>query len=201
MLKFWVILFLMAASLSGYAQQMPEPEKADPANVTIYTDIASITQNPDSVLYIDLSGSKLKSIPPEVFLCTNLVYLDLKRNKIDSIPAEIGQLKKLRVLNMSRNKLQMLPPEIGQCTELRSLILNQNEITELCPEIGKLIHLAVLDLWGNSVDHFPNEITRLSETLQYVDLRVIYMTREAQEAIELLLPETTIFFSNGCNCH
>lgn len=199
MLKQLIYILLFALPFFCIGQNMPD-SNIDAPDVTIYTSIDAIKANPDSVLYIDFSKQKLSKIPDEVFECKNLVYLDLKRNKIEEIPARIGELQKLRVLNMSRNKLVKLPSAIGKCIQLRSLILNQNAISEICPEIGLLINLAVLDLWGNEIDRLPTEITKISETLKFLDMRVIYMTHEAQEEIELLLPETTIYFSNGCNC-
>jgi len=182
------------------AQEIPDLTPPGMASSVVYSDTNLIAQNPDSVVYIDLSKQKLTSIPKIVFQCPNLLYLDLKRNRIEVVPPEIGQLTKLRVLNLSRNRLARLPAEIGSLTALRSLILNQNEIVELPPEIGLLTNLAVLDLWGNQLTKLPKEIGKLSETLQYLDMRVIYMSREAQEVIEIMLPETTIYFSQGCNC-
>ncbi len=183
------------------AQQDMQGDRPDPSQVTIYTSLDDIREQPDSVYYIDLSKQKLKTIPEEIFLCKNLVYLDLKRNKIQSIPDNISGLTKLRVLNLSRNKITIVPEEIGACKELRTLILNQNPLESLCGSIGLLNNLAVLDLWGTEVDELPVEISKISENLQFLDMRVIYMTREAQEKIQTMLPETTIYFSNSCNCH
>lgn len=193
------IAFIFIPALLG-AQEIPDHTPSGISTAIVYTDTNQIASNTDIVEYIDLSKQKLTSIPSIVFQCPNLIYLDLKRNKIEEIPTLIGQLKKLRVLNLSRNRLVRLPKEIGQLLSLKSLILNQNEIVELPREIGLLSHLAVLDLWGNQLDKLPNEIGKLSETLQYLDMRVIYMSREAQEVIELMLPETKIYFSQGCNC-
>lgn len=193
------IALIFIPALLG-AQEIPDFTPSGISTAIVYTDTNQIASNTDIVEYIDLSKQKLTTIPNVVFQCPNLVYLDLKRNKIEEIPASIMQLKKLRVLNLSRNRLVRLPKEIGQLSSLKSLILNQNEIVELPREIGLLSHLAVLDLWGNQLDKLPNEIGKLSETLQYLDMRVIYMSREKQEVIELMLPETTIYFSQGCNC-
>lgn len=193
------IAFLFFPALCG-AQEIPDMTPPGISTAIVYTDTNQIASNTDAVEYIDLSRQKLTSIPAVVFQCPNLIYLDLKKNKLENIPAEIGQLNKLRVLNISRNRLVRLPKEIGQLSALKSLILNQNEIIELPPEIGMLSNLAVLDLWGNQLDKLPKEIGKLSETLQYLDMRVIFMSRKAQEVIEIMLPETKIFFSQSCNC-
>jgi Leucine-rich repeat (LRR) protein len=201
MLKYSIVIALlfMVADFS-FAQKIPKDTTVELSNTRIYTEISDIAVQPDSVQYIDFSKMKLTAIPVEVFACRNLVYLNLNNNKIDSIPPRIGELKQLRVLQMAHNKLTHLPAEIGRCDSLRSLILNQNRINDIVPEIGQLSHLAVLDLWGNNVTVLPKEIGRLSESLKYLDMRVIYMSEKNQTDIEDMLPETTIYFSASCNC-
>jgi len=193
--KLTTLLFLIIPVLAIYAQ------RDIPFDGTVYTDIEKALKEPEKVRFLDLSKQKLEEIPAGVFELTNLEYLVLFKNKITVIPPEIGTLKKLRVLDISRNKIEVLPPEIGELTELRTLILNQNLIAALPPEIGNLKNLKSLDLWGNEIDELPVEISKLQETLEYLDLRVIYMSFEKQEAIINLLPETDIYFSNGCNCN
>lgn len=196
----YTIFFILFGVGTLLGQKALESKPAELSSVKIYTSISEIAANPDSVLYIDFSKQKLKAFPEEIFACKNLVYLDLKRNKIESIPPEIAGLTKLRVLNVARNYIEEIPPQIGMCNELRTLIINQNELTSVCPEIGLLQNLAVLDLWGNGLTVLPKEIGRISSSLKFLDLRVMQMTREEQSDIENLLPETTIYFSNSCNC-
>jgi Leucine-rich repeat (LRR) protein len=194
----YIILIILSATC--HAQEIPDYIPTGMSTSIVYTDTNQIASNPEVVEYINLSKQKLTSIPKIVFQCPNLLYLDLKRNKIEEIPPEINQLQKLRVLNLSRNRIARLPKEIGQLGKLKTLILNQNEIIELPPEIGLLSNLAVLDLWGNQLNKLPKEIERLSETLEYLDMRVIFMSRKAQAEIEAMLPETKIYFSQSCNC-
>lgn len=194
------IFFLNLLIISAFAQNLPKEYFMDISKKNVYTDTNLIAKNPDKVKYIDLSRSKLKSVPKVIFQCENLIYLDLKRNKIEEIPPSIGMLKKLKFLNLSKNKIARLPAEIGDCTELQTFVLNQNEIVELPPQIGNLNNLEVLDLWGNLIDVLPREIGKISNTLKYLDMRVIFMSFEKQRIIESFLPETKIYFSQGCNC-
>lgn len=167
---------------------------------TVYTDLTQALQNPESVKILDLSKQKLERIPTDVFRLINLEVLVLSKNKIEEIPPEIESLKNLKVLDLSRNKLVRVPPEIGQLINLEILILNQNAIFELNPAIGSLKKLKILDLWGNEIDEMPYEISDLKGSLELLDMRVIYMTAEKQQAIIELLPYTQIYFSNSCNC-
>lgn len=165
-----------------------------------YKKLSEISSNPDSVFYIKLTHQRLKTFPPEIFLCKNLVYLDLSFNKIEEIPPQIADLKKLRVLNLGNNRIKKIPPEIEQCSQLTTLILRFNDLTAIPPEIGNLSNLKSLNLAGNNLSSLPAEISKLSSSLQYLDLRVIMLTREQQTYIENLLPNTRIFFSQSCNC-
>lgn len=166
----------------------------------VFTDLNLALKTPESVYILDLSKQKLETIPAGVFRLTKLEILILSKNKIEFIPSDIKLLKNLKVLDLSRNSLVRIPPEIGQLNMLEILILNQNAIYEMCPEIGLLRSLRVLDIWGNELDTLPYEISDLKGSLEILDLRVIYMSAEKQQAIIELLPYTQIYFSNSCNC-
>lgn len=189
MLKLIITTIILPISLALSAQMNGE-----------FNDLSIASQNPLEVISLDLSKQKLKSIPAEVFLFENLEELNLSKNRIELIPSDISKLKKLKYLNVSRNVLSSIPPEIAALTHLNTLILNQNEITRLCPEIGMLKELKTLDLWGNLLDELPSSISNLKSSLETLDMRVIYMSAEKQQAIIDLLPYTQIYFSYSCNC-
>ncbi|MCX7696773.1 MAG: leucine-rich repeat domain-containing protein [Bacteroidales bacterium] len=165
-----------------------------------YKKLSEIRQNPDSVQFIKLTHKGLKSFPSEIFLCKNLIYLDLSFNRIEEIPPQIAELKNLRVLNLGNNRIKTLPPEIGKCSQLSTLILRFNDLSTLPSEIGNLTNLKSLNLAGTNITSLPEEIQKISSSLQYLDLRVIPLTKEQQSYIENLLPHTRIFFSQSCNC-
>ena len=78
-----------------------------------------------------LSGcSKLKQIPSGFFESISLLtVLDLSETKIESLPAEICSLDNLRYLNLARTILKLLPEELGKLTNLR--ILNLDDLRRL----------------------------------------------------------------------
>jgi Leucine-rich repeat (LRR) protein len=195
--KIFIFLFLLAglqtrAQLLDSAALAKEPE---------YTDLTEALKNPDKVYKLTLRRMKLKTIPKEVFTFKNLQVLNLSKNKLTSIPAEIGMLKKLEVLDLSANNIDSVPPQIGKLVNIKKLILNQNVIATLPPEIGNLTKMIFLDMWGNEIQELPKEITKLQNTLKVLDLRVISIKEDKQEAIVKLLPNTKIFFSTSCNCN
>ena len=60
-----------------------------------------------------LSNNNLRSVPPEIGNCVNLVTLWLNNNELTSVPAELGNLLALEMLDVSENDLTTLPAEIG----------------------------------------------------------------------------------------
>ena len=79
-----------------------------------------------------LSGcSNLKQIPSGFFESMSLLtVLDLSETKIESLPAEIGSVNNLRYLNLKGCSLmKLLPQELGKLTNLR--ILNLDDLRRL----------------------------------------------------------------------
>ncbi|KST66804.1 leucine-rich repeat domain-containing protein [Mastigocoleus testarum] len=144
------------------------------------------------VTELDLSGSELTVVPPEIGQLTNLQSLNLYNNQLTALPSEIGELTNLQSLNLYNNQLTVLPPEIGKLTNLQlldlynnqlislpletrkltnlqSLNLYNNQLTTLLPEIGQLTNLQSLNLYNNQLSILPSEIGKLTN-LQSLDL-------------------------------
>ena len=112
---------------------------------------------------LNLSGNQLNSLPPEVVQLTNLMWLNLCGNQLNSLPPEVVQLTNLTWLDLSGNGLSSLPPVIVQLTNLTNLDLSWNNLSSLPPEIGQLTNLTNLDLWHNSLSILPPEIGQLTK--------------------------------------
>ncbi|UKO97556.1 COR domain-containing protein [Nostoc sp. UHCC 0870] len=125
--------------------------------------------NRDKVTELNLSGQRLKTLPPEIGQLTNLQTLYLSSNQLSSLPPEFGQLTNLQSLHLGGNQLSSLPPEIGQLTNLQSLHLGGNQLSSLPPEIGQLTNLQSLHLGGNQLSSLPPEIGQLTN-LQTLNL-------------------------------
>jgi Leucine-rich repeat (LRR) protein len=77
--------------------------------------------------------------------CVNglIIRLNLSRSRLDSLPPEIGQLTGLEELDLNGAVLTSLPPEIGQLTSLWSLQLSGNPLRNLPPEICAALKRAI----------------------------------------------------------
>jgi len=193
-----IVHFLLLVSISntGNAQVLDSTQLA---HAHVFRSIEEALIKPDSVYVLQIRRQRLTQFPEEIFTFRNLNKLDLSRNKIELIPRDIGTLSNLTELNLAKNKLGALPPDIGKLKNLRRLIIFQNSIAFIPAEIGEVERLEFLDLWGNELETLPNEISNL-KTLSVMDLRVIEISDSKQKELHDLLPNTTILFSNSCDC-
>ncbi|RWR71974.1 putative disease resistance protein [Cinnamomum micranthum f. kanehirae] len=78
-----------------------------------------------SLCILDLSGTKIKSLPSSLCNLVNLRGLYLKDcRKLKELPSQVGALKQLEVLDFGGNTaIRYLPREIGELTRLKRLIV------------------------------------------------------------------------------
>lgn len=191
------LLFFFGTAGTLWSQS--PPDSAWLAEKRTFRNLSDALLQPDSVFKLDLSRQKRKAVPEEIRRLKALRILRLKGNNLRELPDWIGELKNLQELDVSNNRLTALPPGIGELDSLRFLGLNRNLIETLPREIGNLKALEVLEMWDNEVQVLPEEI-RLLSSLRIFELRGILFSREEQEQIQNLLPDTQIYFSPHCNC-
>jgi Leucine-rich repeat (LRR) protein len=169
--------------------------------IKMYKSLKEAKQaKPDSVIRLTIQFKKIDSLGMELSKFKNLQELHLKNIRMEEIPKEIFGLKNLVFLEISNCKLMEIPDDIGELTNLTHLILSQNYLIRLPASFKYLKKLEYLDIWSNSIDVFPNEISELKDNLRIVDMRVIYMNDLRKEDLQTLLPKTTFYFSQSCNC-
>ena len=144
------------------AEGWSELDLSDTKLTSLPPEIGQLT----NLTQLDLSFNKLTSLPPEIGQLTNLIQLDLSFNKLTSLPPEISQLISLIQLDLSNTNLTSLPPEIGQLTNLTQLDLRNTKLTSLLPEIGQLTNLTQLDLSNINLKSLLPEIGQLTSLIQ-----------------------------------
>jgi Leucine-rich repeat (LRR) protein len=96
-------------------------------------------------------------------LIANLLELNLSHSKLQTLPESIGEIPKLQLLNCSYNMLISIPDSIGNLTELTHLKCSHNNI-ELLPEsVCDLETLKVLNCGYNKLIDLPRSIYKLQK--------------------------------------
>lgn len=196
LLTIGTLLFLFPLMLCGQLL-----DSVSLASMPIYTSLEKALENPSKVYRLRLRGTKLKEVPPAVFEFPNLQELDLARNRIKRLPSDISKLKNLQILDISRNKIDSLPVEIGQLKNLNRLVIYMNPLAQVPTSFCQLTSLQYLDAWGTGIHQFPDCIVNLRNSLKWIDFRLIQMSYREQDKMEEQLPNTSILFSEGCNCN
>lgn len=143
----------------------------------IFLDLSgnNITSLPESIRNLDklrilkIGNNKIKVLPREIGELENLEILDLSYNELSSLPESIGGLENLTNLNIEYNRVRVLPPGFTKLINLRELKLGMNHLVKLPKEIGDLKNLVVLDLRGNFLKQLPDSFTGL-KNLEYLRL-------------------------------
>lgn len=194
-----ILISVLFSVTTGLFAQTELLDSVTLATYPEYTDLAEALQTPDQVVKLSLRKKKYKEFPKELYGFKNLQYLDLSKNLIKDLPDSIVSFKHLQYLIVSKNALETLPKNIGRLKSLKHLNVNQNEISVLPYSFGDLENLEVADLWSNNLEYFPESLSNLKR-LKVMDLRNILIPQKNQDAIQNMLPETTIHFSPPCNC-
>lgn len=168
---------------------------------TVYTSIEAALKADKPVYRLKITKlANRDSLPEELFQLTELRELTVKGRKLCRLNQNIGKLVHLQYLNLDHNQLLRLPETIGNLTDLRTLVVSRNILEELPESIGNLHQLTTIDAWGNPLYALPYSINNIHKTLKTLDLRQIPLSRKEYEAMEQLLPETDILFTDICEC-
>ena len=134
---------------------------------------------------LDLAGSGLHALPPEIGKASAVRRLHLNANALTELPHEIGalenlqelylhdnhllelpdslsSLRNLRHLRLDRNCLVFLPETIGRLESLLDLVIKDNRLVTIPETLGALAALRVLDISSNQLTYLPDAISKLA---------------------------------------
>ena len=76
---------------------------------------------------VDLTGSKMKEMPPSLDKLNSLKVLRLSKNELDSIPRSIEKLPAIETICLWGNNLSEVPPWLFEINTLKEVRLNENK--------------------------------------------------------------------------
>lgn len=162
-------------------KQLQEGELAGAISLKLCEDISAFPEEifdlADTLEVLDLSGNKLKTLPPnfgklqklKIFFCSNNLFTSLpgvladcpfldivgfKANLIDSIPPR-SLNPNLRWLILTNNRIPELPAEIGNCKRMQKLMLAGNRLTKIPEELSLCYNLGLLRISANLLEALP----------------------------------------------
>lgn len=122
--------------------------------ITRFTVLDSASAS--SLTHLDLSHSRLETIPEELFnTCSSLQLLSMNNNKIRSLSENVGNLQRLGTLSVKNNVLQTLPASIGLLQRLHTLDVSNNKLSMLPDTIWQCSELETFNASFNSLVEFP----------------------------------------------
>jgi Leucine-rich repeat (LRR) protein len=118
---------------------------------------------PPKLRCLDLQYCWLTTVPPAVFVLTQLERLDLKDNHISEIPAAFLALTGLQALKLSKNAITAISPTLLDLLKRDSLhlVLASNPIKALPREMAALVlsdAIGIRDLSGFELELIPSDI-------------------------------------------
>jgi Leucine-rich repeat (LRR) protein len=155
--------------------------------------------NPDSVLALDLSKLKLKSLPNEIFQYKNLEHLELSKNNLQQLPDTFAVFQQLKSLFLGKNKFETFPLIITRLTKLEILSMYRNLFSEIPNAIASCQSLKKIAFWDTPVTQFNEGFFKLN-ALTELDLSGIQYNEAFQKSLFERLPNTKIIIDVPCNC-
>ncbi|BAO75948.1 leucine-rich repeat domain-containing protein [Winogradskyella sp. PG-2] len=129
------------------------------------TDLKSLLVRKDTITILKINSLKLKELPEELLLFTNLEALDISDNPFQNLEKLISDLSKfprLQLLAMNHCGIVELPDNLSRLNNLIGLALNQNEGLKNISKVHQLDKLKYLDISGNKkLKDLPDDIGSL----------------------------------------
>ena len=139
----------VAGSAEAAAAETAEASIAQRLGARLTSTIGGVSLSLSPFFDADLVG---KPLPREVFDIPKLVYLDLTGMKMGSLPDDIDRLTLLQTLVVTNNDLKELPSALANIPTLKRVVARNNELTSLPEGMENLTELKTIDVKGNPFD-------------------------------------------------
>ena len=139
----------VAGSAEASASEAAEMTMEQRLGAKLSTTIGGVSLSLNPLTDPDLVGQPL---PVEVLSIPKLVYLDLSGMKMGSLPANIDELSMLQTLIVSGNELNELPATLANIPTLKRVVARNNNLTSLPAGMENIPELKSIDLKGNPFD-------------------------------------------------
>ena len=111
---------------------------------------------------LDISHNRLGSLPSSFYtFLSSVVELDVSDNRLKSITIGLSKLPNLKVLDARDNALSGVPEDFGQCASLEELNLGGNQLCDFPREVIDVPNLKELKLGDNKIAKIPMEIRKM----------------------------------------
>lgn len=116
----FLCIFFLGVLILAIAGQLLNSGKRNKEGKTEFNKLKEALLMPEIVLWLDLSGQNLTSVPADVLKFSNLTNLDLSNNQINQLPNDLARLTHLATIKLSGNPIsdqersiirKMFPPE------------------------------------------------------------------------------------------
>jgi hypothetical protein len=115
----------------------------------------------DTLEVLNLSGNRLKDLPPELARMHRLKVIFCSDNAFTTLPEVLGACPALEMVGFKANQIGVVPAQALPQT-LRWLTLTDNAITELPRALGERPALQKLLLAGNQLRALPDSLAQAS---------------------------------------
>ncbi|NEN23026.1 hypothetical protein G3O08_05870 [Cryomorpha ignava] len=136
--------------------------------------------------------------------CENIRSLSFKKCNFVALPECVSTTKEcectanggVESISFSKANIQRLPEGLENFNNLQNLDLSFTDIVFLPEDLYQFYELKTLNLRGTGIVSLPDGL----ENLEMIDMRMIDLSRDDQEAIYAQYPEVKIYFSSPCQC-
>lgn len=133
---------------------------------------------------LDLSQTKVSSLPPCFYNLTDLQFLDLSQTQVSFLPSSFCNLTNLRFVGLSSTKINFFPTSLCDLTNLQYLYLDSTEVSDLPSSFYNLTKLRVLHVGSKTfagISYQIGALKCLEELYIHIGYKIVILPNEIGE--------------------